>query len=114
MAFNFEDWKSGTTEFTARGVEEIASHVTWTRQATSRAWKGREILSNQCDQSDRTSQSQDSALGLAVFLQSSNMASPFANVDEFYAPNVLDLLAMFFILLWIVLALFQLISIATG
>ncbi|CAH3173135.1 unnamed protein product [Porites evermanni] len=42
------------------------------------------------------------------------MASPFANVDEFYAPNVLDLLAMFFILLWIVLALFQLISIATG
>jgi len=42
------------------------------------------------------------------------MASPFANVDDVYAPSAIDLLAMFFILLWIVLALFQLISIVTG
>lgn len=42
------------------------------------------------------------------------MASPFANFEEFYAPNATDVLAFVFIFLWLVLVLFQLISVATG
>ncbi|CAH3133276.1 ceramide glucosyltransferase-like [Pocillopora verrucosa] len=42
------------------------------------------------------------------------MASTFGDLEEIYAPSAADLLAFSFLLLWIVLALFQLISIATA
>ncbi|XP_029200146.2 ceramide glucosyltransferase-like [Acropora millepora] len=44
----------------------------------------------------------------------SNMASQFASVDDLYAPSAIDFLAMIFILLWILLAVFHLVSIVTG
>lgn len=76
--------------------------------------KGGNFLSNQINQSQITNQSENSTQGHLERLTTSNMASPFASVDEFYAPSAIDLLAMLFILLWMVLVLFQLISIAAG
>ena len=76
----------------------------------------REGLSNQFSQSKETIQSEQSARGLVGWMHPtiSNMASQFASVDDLYAPSAIDFLAMIFILLWILLAVFHLVSIVTG
>lgn len=91
-----------------------SSHVTVLLQPQ----KGREVLTNPFYRFERTSQSEASKLSRPersrkVWLIF-KMASTFGDLEEIYAPSAADLLAFSFLLLWIVLALFQLISIATA